>query len=255
MNKPFVWQRGGQRATPEQLAQQRQLADYQRMAGADFSPVGSVWEGLGRVANGFLGGQRMRRADAEAERNAEEGRSVIEALLAPNTENRSASVAEALANPYLDPTVRKFAAGEWERMNPKAPAPTEFERMLANAGIMPGTPEYANANRMAAERKYDPLINATLPGGNFYSGPASQLSAIMGGGDPASGAGAEAPTSQTFTGEMLRGLVSSLGPQEAESWLRRNNITVSIGTEADYNALPAGTPYIDPNGNRRVKGQ
>src|SRR3546814_6124837 len=42
-------------------------------------------------------------------------------------DSRSAIIA-ALSNPYLSDDVRKFAGQEYQRLNPKLPAPTELQR-------------------------------------------------------------------------------------------------------------------------------
>lgn len=195
--EPFVFGEGGRRMSPEDIAILRELSQGQMAAGADFSPVGSIWEGLGRVGQGIMGGLGERDARRAAEANAAESNDVLQALLSGETaaDGGIDPVMAALANPNISDQVRGLAELEYKRRNPAAPKPTEFERMLANAGITPGTAEYIQANRNAAMAKSDPLITATLPGERFYSGPQSQLAQFLqGGGDLASGVGAPAPT-------------------------------------------------------------
>jgi hypothetical protein len=186
---PFIWGGGGRRMTPEQVAEEQARADAMMAAGADYSPVGSWAEGLARTSQGILGAFQAKRAGKAAEANTAESNSVMQALLAGSSGGKSAprdAVIAAMMNPNVSKDVRGFAESEWGRMNPKAPAPTEFERMLANAGVTPGSAEYKALNLGAARNKGDPPINVTLPGGMFYTGPQSGLAAVMGGGGPAS---------------------------------------------------------------------
>lgn len=60
---------------------------------------------------------------------------------------------------------------------------------------------------------------------------------------------------QAFTPEQFRGLVSSLGRDGASRYLQKNAMPVQIANASDYEMLPAGASYIDPNGVSRVKGQ
>lgn len=197
VSEPFIWGEGGRRMTPEDIAIQRQIAEQQRLAGADFSPVGSVWEGLGRVGQGVMSGIGQRDVRRASEANAAESNAVLQALLSGETaaEGGIDPVMAALANPNISEQVRDLAELEYKRRNPAAPKPTEFNRLLAERGIAPGTPEYNAAYDNFIAGKSDPLITATLPGERFYSGPQSQLAQFLqGGGDPASGVGVPAPT-------------------------------------------------------------
>lgn len=69
---------------------------------------------------------------------------------------------------------------EYERNNPKPHQPDDFERSLIGQGIMPGTPEWAEANRMRSLNFTDPTVTVNLPGGAIYSGPRSGLQAALG---------------------------------------------------------------------------
>src|SRR3546814_5243090 len=84
---------------------------------------------------------RERRADKASEANAAESNAVLQALMGQQSgatgtagagnpqapDSRSAIIA-ALSNPYLSDDVRKFAGQEYQRLNPKLPAPTELQR-------------------------------------------------------------------------------------------------------------------------------
>jgi hypothetical protein len=60
---------------------------------------------------------------------------------------------------------------------------------------------------------------------------------------------------QAFTPEQFRGLFSSLGRDGATRYLQKHGMPVQIANASDYEMLPAGASYIDPNGVSRVKGQ
>lgn len=79
--QPFVWGSGGRRLTPEQIAQQRAIAQQQMQTGMDYSPIGHWSQGLSRVAQGLLGGLEMRELAEQEAQNAEENRRIAAALL------------------------------------------------------------------------------------------------------------------------------------------------------------------------------
>lgn len=189
--EPFVWGEGGKRMTPEDIAfAQRQAA--QRMSnGGSYAPVQHWLQGAARASEGIIGGLQMRDARKASDANAAESSAVMEALMAGSTGgqpggNRDAVIA-AMLNPNISEQARGFAEGEWGRMNPKPQAPTEFERTLQGAGIMPGTEPWTQAMQGKVQNTIDPEVIVPLPGGQgTYIGPRSGLSSIMGGGDPVS---------------------------------------------------------------------
>lgn len=252
-NEPFFFGRGGKRMTPEDIALQRRLAASQLATGADFSPVQHWTQGLARVANGIAGGLQMRGADRAADANAEESNAVLQALMAGGepTEGGADPVLAALANPYIGEQVRDIAGMEYQRRNPKPPAPTEFERMLAGAGILPGSPEYIDANRRAAMAKSDPQVTVTLPGGGIFVGPQSELATVLQGGAPTGAAGPpavlppdfnfDAPTTQNtpapdlgangmptvLTRQQYQAVVNAKGQAATDAWVQRNNVRIT----------------------------
>lgn len=146
--QPFIWGSGGRRLTPEDIALQRQVAEQQRMAGADFSPVGSVWEGLGRVVSGLSSSYSREQARREGERNAAESQSIAELLMgqgdgAPDNN----AVLQALVNPYVSDEVRGLANMQWQRMNAAAEASSPLGKIAADEGYQPGTAEFNNRVR------------------------------------------------------------------------------------------------------------
>ncbi|EQB03921.1 hypothetical protein [Sphingobium sp. HDIP04] len=176
---PFVWGQGGARLTPEQLLAEQEMA-RDRMK-SDYSPVSSVWQGLGRVADNWLGALDARRLDKEQAAVNADRTAMIAQMLGPE----NADIAAVLASG--DKTAASLADNVLSIRNPKARNPFEFEQMLSAGGYVPGTPEYQEQVRSMIERKSDPFITANLPSGDFYAGPQSGFGLLLKGGDPASG--------------------------------------------------------------------
>lgn len=195
--EPFIWGQGGSRMTAEDIARERQMAQRQIQAGADYSPIASPWQGLARVAQGITGGLQMRNARRAGETNAAEGDAITQALLAGGGSGGAAGdpVLAALLNPNTPEPVRALAQMQYKQAHPTPQQPTEFERELAASGVMAGTPEFAAAMKQRVNLKTDPETVVTLPGGGIFIGPRSELSnALTGGGGPTSASsGASTP--------------------------------------------------------------
>jgi len=173
---PFIWGSGGQRIDPNDLAMRRERAD--QMMQSDYSPVGSVWEGLGRVADNWIGALDAKRVKKDEAALQDQRGSDIAALLGEG----NADLAPALSS--NDPTVQALAGQVLAARMPKQRNPLEFEQLLAAAGYQPGTPEYQQQARQLLTARNDPFITASLPGGGFYGGPQSGfMTALTGGGD------------------------------------------------------------------------
>lgn len=82
---------------------------------------------------------------------------------------------------------------DYKLAHPQPDSPGETEKLLAASGFTPGTPEYQAAARQALDRRNDPFITTSLPGGGFYGGPQSQLLPILQGGASAGRQGASPP--------------------------------------------------------------
>lgn len=185
-SSPFVWGSGGRRMTPEEIAMQRQLAEQQRMAAADYSPVGHWTQGLARMSQGLFGGLRERRADRAEEANVAENNAITKALIEGMSSEEGLGQSEvmaALLNPNSSPEVRQVAGMAWQGMQPpEPPKPTEFERLLMARGIEPGSEDWNTSLDRFIAGKSDPNITVTLPGGGIFVGPQSELSTVLQGG-------------------------------------------------------------------------
>ena len=184
----FLWGRGGQRMTPEEIAIQRDLAARMSAQGMDFSPVGHWTQGLARAAQGALGGLAERKARKALDANAAESLEVLRALMGGDAPASNDAVLAALTNPYVSDQVRDLAGMEYQRRNPKPQQPNAWEQMLLGAGLAPGSDEWRQANADAIRAKNDPQVTVTLPGGGIFVGPQSELANVLqGGGGQASG--------------------------------------------------------------------
>jgi hypothetical protein len=191
---PFIWGGGGQRLSPDDIDAKRKIAQALMAQGTDYSPVGSWAQGLARVAQGVLGGFEERDLDKSAAANDAENADVVAKLLAGGG-NGTAPLA-ALANPNLSTGTQSIAKLLYERNNPAAKAPNETQQLLIDAGLTPGSPEYRAAAAKLLDRKGDPFVTASLPGGNFFAGPQSQFMNALtgGGGQPSTGSPGAAPS-------------------------------------------------------------
>ena len=83
MAQAFIWGQGGAQLTPEQVAQQRAIAEALMKEGSSYAPVGSWLEGLGRVANAAAGAFKEYRA-GQAEKAGQEAWQQRFASIAPS---------------------------------------------------------------------------------------------------------------------------------------------------------------------------
>lgn len=113
-------------------------------------------------------------------------------------------------------TVHQLDPKAYEALYGGSDLDTATIKNLVAEGYKPGTPEFKD--KMREERT---KVTVMLPGGGFFSGPADQLSQVLGG--------------QPIPANAQRG-----GPARPKS-------------RAEYDALPGGSAYYDPNGMIRTK--
>lgn len=121
---PFVWGEGGVRMTPAEIAALRASARGQIAVGANYFPVGHWAQGLARRQRPIRRAERapgstcrtcecdrkQRRAGGAARGTVDHG------LTAPTP-----SIASLLANPSLDPDVRKFGMERYAAATKRRP--------------------------------------------------------------------------------------------------------------------------------------
>lgn len=248
--QPFVWGQGGARLSPEQVLARQEMARDQMTA--DFSPVGSIWEGLGRVVNNVTGALESRKLDkAAAGANAE----------------RTASIAQLLGqggNPALisalgsnDPVVQALAADTY-KASLKQTGAKNLPDVVELQMIADDPTQTANVRKTALDRitaMNDPIVNVSL-GGRDFAGPRSLFLGKQGkGGDPFSQPSGGAETAPPPPGGFM-----TLGQFDAlravptfkeghPAW----NTPVQITGDSDFDLLPAGKTYVGPDGVVRRK--
>lgn len=129
---PFVWGAGGTQLTPEQLASKQAIA--QSLMKSDYSPVGSVWQGLGRVVDNVTGALQARKLDKQAAANSAYSAQIAQTLVDPQKGGTIA--AQAMIDPRASPEVQKLAGMVWERANPKPTAPHYWETNNGSLGVI-----------------------------------------------------------------------------------------------------------------------
>jgi hypothetical protein len=179
--QPFLWGRGGKRMSMDDIALRRRLAAQQMAQGSDYSPVGHWTQGLARVASGLAGSVNMGRADKAEAAQRDAQQEIIEALMTGPVEGAPDPIAAILA----DPELRQLGMSVLEARQPKAPQPTEFERLLAARGIAQGSEQWNTALDRYISGKSDPQVTVTLPGGGIFVGPQSELANVLQGGGAA----------------------------------------------------------------------
>lgn len=178
MQNPFTWGQGGQKLSPAQVAQQRQIAAA--LAARNSAPK-DVGEGLSRVGDALLYRANMDRA-SKAE---DEGRAVREALMAKLTagDPSQADLIGAMGNDWVqaDPgssaVVQTLLGQEMKRNDPGYQMDLEKSRLELDALRNPSSkPGYRS---MTAEEKSLYGVPADAPA---QIGPDGKVDIISGGG-------------------------------------------------------------------------
>lgn len=243
---PFTWGQGGARLSPEQLAAQQ--ASAQGRMKSDYSPVQSIWQGLGRVADNVTGALDARSLDKESLAQSQDADARIAALL-PNADP---NVVAGLSS--RDPRVSGIAELLFKAQQPKQAEPDAYERTLAAQNILPGTPEYIAA--MSRRQAYfdDPIVNASVGGRDFFGPRSTLLQNLGGGGQSISPQPVDAPASPAGGGFMTLGQFQSMqGAHTFKPGHPAWATPVQITGDADYDRLPSGKTFIGPDGIVRTK--
>lgn len=252
--EPFYWGAGGARMSPEEMARRQQIASNQMQA--DFSPVGSMWEGLGRVVNNVSGALQQRKLDKEGKAQRQQSMAVAEALAGGGASQ--GDLIRAASDPTLGAGVNDVATLLLKAQQPKQRNPFEFEQMLEAGGYQPGTPEYQAQVRNMITAKNDPFVTATLPTGDFFAGRQSAFGQYLKGGDqtvsPSPGAVVSPPPASAGPGVPhltvdQMGAFGSMFPQ----WQKREGTPVLVTSAEEMARVPVGTLVISPDGRRGVK--
>lgn len=77
----FVWGKGGQKKTPEQVQRDREMAQLLIQGGADYSPVDHWLQGAARMVQGGLGGLQAHRANEAETAGMERGKAAFDPIL------------------------------------------------------------------------------------------------------------------------------------------------------------------------------
>lgn len=127
---PFVWGKGGAKLTPAQLLLQQQQAA--QLSQPDYSPVSSVWQGLGRVVDNVRGAIDTRANRKEAAAQQAQQSAVAQALLDGSGGNTAISAAYATGNKDL----AELGGKVFDVGHPKATAPHYWETNNGSLGMV-----------------------------------------------------------------------------------------------------------------------
>lgn len=125
----FAWGAGGQRLTSEELANRRAIA--QSLMKSNYSPVQNIWQGLGRVADNWLGAIDERKLDKQSDAATSRSNAVAQALMSGKPDLQTATM--AATDQYVSPEVQKLGNFWMERLAPKASTAQPY-RFEDNAG-------------------------------------------------------------------------------------------------------------------------
>ncbi|WP_426265153.1 hypothetical protein [Sphingomonas sp. PWP1-2] len=127
---PFVWGQGGAKLTPAQLLLRQQQAA--QLSQPDYSPVSSVWQGLGRIVDNVRGAIDTRANKKEAVAQQAQQSAVAQALLDGTGGNAAISAAYATGNKDL----AELGGKVFDFGHPKATAPHYWETNNGSLGMV-----------------------------------------------------------------------------------------------------------------------
>jgi hypothetical protein len=168
----FIFGRGGQRISQDDIAMRRRLAAQQMAGATDTSPVGHWSQGLARALGGVTGALQMRRADKDAAANQEALQAQIVAALSGEGGSPEGGdpIAALLANPETQAIGAQILKG---RQAPPQDVPELIQyARIANDPTRPEWERKAAADRVTVLN--DPLSVITNSAGTQIL-PRSQL--------------------------------------------------------------------------------
>lgn len=160
----FVWGQGGQQLSPEEVQRRRAVAQAQMQAGADYSPVGSIEQGLARLSQGLVGGWQARQAGKAEDAGRAEAKSVIDALLGNTITTMSSMNGPAPTEGSADNFTGSGGIG-FAGQAPSAPVGDNADRIrmgLINRGL-PATAADGILMNLQDESGLNPGINEAAP--------------------------------------------------------------------------------------------
>lgn len=160
---PFVWGAGGSKKTPEQIAQEKEVAAEILMRAGNTSPVGHWTQGAARVVDALGGVIKERRANAAGEENASHNQSVIAKLLSGQ------------ATPSASPLASIPSTGASAEMATSAPAPVDLsgDQQTFIARLLPAAIEESKRTGVdpriiVAQAAQETGWGKSAPGNNFF---------------------------------------------------------------------------------------
>jgi hypothetical protein len=176
---PFVFGQGGQRLTPDMIAQRSRMAQGMIASGMDTSPVGSWTQGAARVAQALVGNIQQGRLDKATARNAADSQAAASSL------GKGVNIAAILANPYVDEGVKDAAKLQWQADHKNPVQPHYWETNNGSLGMIgsDGKPVIAYQDPDAKMN----FIPDGMGGGNWVAVPstaAGSAPALTAGGMP-----------------------------------------------------------------------
>lgn len=131
---PFIWGAGGSRLTPAQILAKQKIAA--QLSQPDYSPVSSIYQGLGRVVDNVHGALEERGLRKASAANAAHDQIVASLLASGGTGAGTSAVAAALADPYLSDSTHQLAGKVFDVQNRKPAEPHYWETNDGSLGMI-----------------------------------------------------------------------------------------------------------------------
>jgi hypothetical protein len=260
-NRRGMFGRGPGPFAPPGLAQPQLLGDVPKMPMPDPNMgMGQAEPQMGMAPPQRQGGGLRRIAGIASDFLS--GMNGGQANYAISQERAMQQQQEAQAQLAARDDERRYQAGEWdrrqafERANPEPRAPSEFERTLEAAGIMPGTPRYIEMMTMRARNQAEGApLTVSNGDGTYTVVPRAQL--YGGQGAPAAPASPTAPSGPP-AGTVRNGYRFRGGnPNDRANWEPAGGQPTGGPRPFEVRGVQGETVtsrYRTPEHNRRVGG-